>query len=225
MPSSDLPRLRIETPRLSDVPTAPGESPFRVKGVAWLDTLARHGELPGGTQAVMALLPSEGLRDYYSQPFLSTSWYDVMPMIFADAAAAAVANVSFEASLHDGSRRQAHRAFAGIYRSFVRLLVPSAVAWALPRLATTYFDFGPVTTERLGAQHVRGTVSGVPAFLADWYEIAALEFVLVALEYSGCVRPKLEWSERSEAGTLQGFLLQNLTFDITWIGARIRSQD
>jgi hypothetical protein len=212
--------LTVREPRIEEIPTAPGQSPFRIKGIAWRDTIARHEELPGGASAVSALLPSEPLRRFYAQSFLSSGWYDVMPMMFVDAAAAKIMGVSFEDSLRAGTRRQAHRVLSGIYRSFVKLMVPSAVAWALPRLAANYYDFGEVKTERVSVQHVRGVVAGVPVVLADWYAITSLEFVLVALELCGCVRPSLEWVIPASSSFRDGFALADLEFDIRWVGTR-----
>lgn len=212
--------LTVREPSIEQIPVAPGASPFRIKGLAWRDTIARHEELPGGCAAVSALLPTDAHRRFYEQSFLSTGWYDVMPMLFVDAAAASVQGLSLEQSLRTGTRRQAHRVLSGIYRSFVKLMVPSAVAWAIPRLAANYYDFGTVTTERVSVQHVRGVVAGVPVVLADWYAITSLEFVLVALELCGCVRPTLEWVIPASSATREGFALTNLEFDIRWVGTR-----
>lgn len=212
--------LTVREPTLEEIPTQPGESPFRIKGVAWQDTLARHQELPGGCDAVAALLPTEAHRSFYRQPFLASRFYDVMPMLFCDAAAAKVAGVPLDESLRSGTRRQAYRVLSGIYKSFVRLMVPSAVAWAIPRLASNYYDFGAVSTERLGVQHVRGRVVGVPEVLASWYALTSLEFVLVALELCGCVRPSLEMRALEGRSLRDGFVMLDLDFDIRWVGTR-----
>ncbi|MBL8683650.1 MAG: hypothetical protein JNK05_31050 [Myxococcales bacterium] len=220
--------LTVREPTLETIPTEPGKSPFRIKGVAWLDTLARHSELPGGCSAVASLLPTPAHRAYYEQSFLPSGWYDVLPMLFCDAAAARVAGLTLEDSLRQGTRRHAHRVLSGIYRSFVRVLVPSAVAWALPRLASNYYDFGSVTTERVSVQHVRGTVRGVPEVVADWYAVTSLEFVLVALDLCGCVKPTLDWTTHSTRDDPRraarepsgGFALTDLDFDIRWVGTR-----
>lgn len=212
--------LTIREPRIEDIPTGPGLSPFRIKGIAWRDTIARHDELPGGCAAVAALLPNDAHRAFYAQSFLSSGWYDVMPMLFVDSASARVQGLPFEQSLRVGTRRQAHRVLSGIYRSFVKLMVPSAVAWAIPRLAANYYDFGEVRTERVSVQHVRGVVRGVPVVLADWYAITSLEFVLVALELCGCVRPTLEWVIPASDARRDGFALTDLEFAIRWVGTR-----
>jgi hypothetical protein len=217
--------LTVREPTLEAIPTEPGKSPFRIKGVAWIDTLARHNELPGGCSAVASLLPTPAHRAYYEQSFLPSGWYDVLPMLFCDAAAARVMGLSLEDSLRQGTRRHAHRVLSGIYRSFVRVLVPSAVAWAIPRLASNYYDFGSVTTERVSVQHVRGTVRGIPEVLAEWYAVTSLEFVLVALELCGCVRPSLDWTtgrapSEQQPTSREGFALTDLDFDIRWVGTR-----
>ncbi len=212
--------LTVGEPSIEQIASAPGASPFRIKGVAWLDTVSRHHELPGGCAAVAALLPTDAHRRFYEQSFLPSGWYDVMPMLFVDAAAAKLQGLSFERSLRTGTRRQAHRVLSGIYRSFVKLMVPSAVAWAIPRLAANYYDFGDVTTERVSVQHVRGCVKGIPIVLADWYAITSLEFVLVALELCGCVRPTVEWGIPAGSMQREGFVLADLAFDIRWVGTR-----
>jgi hypothetical protein len=212
--------LTLREPTPHEILTAPGDSPFRIKGVAWRDTLARHQELPGGCEAVARQLPNDSLRGFYAQSFLASGWYDVLPMMFVDAAAARVAGLDYGESLRSGTRRQANRVLSGVYRTFMRMMVPSAVAWSLPRLAASYYDFGAVETERVDAQHVRGTVRGVPRVLAAWYATSSLEFVLVALELSGCVRPTLDWAAPHGGGTRDGYVLTDLTFDIRWVGTR-----
>ncbi len=212
--------LTLREPMLDEIRTAPGESPFRIKGVAWRDTIARHEEIAGGPAAVAAELPTDALRAFYAQSFLASGWYDVLPMMFVDAAAARVAGIAYADQLRSGTRRQAHRVLSGVYRAFMRMMVPSAVAWSLPRLSASYYDFGSVATERLGAQHVRGTVRGVPRVLAGWYATTSLEFVLVALELSGCVRPTFDWMAPHLGETREGYALTDLTFDIRWVGTR-----
>jgi hypothetical protein len=212
--------LTVREPCIEEIPTAPGHSPFRIKGVAWCETIARHEELPGGRSAVSALLPTEPLRRFYAQSFLPSGWYDVMPMLFVDAAAAKVMGVPLVEALRVGTRWQAHRVLSGIYRSFVKVMVPSAIAWAIPRLAANYFDFGAVTTQRVSVQRVRGVVAGVPVALAEWYAVTAGEFVLVALELCGCVRPSLEWEIPARSSFRDGFALVDLVFDIRWVGTR-----
>jgi hypothetical protein len=212
--------LSLREPSLEEISTEPGQSPFRIKGVAWRDTVARHAELAGGCERVAAELPTDAHRRFYQQPFLASGWYDVLPMLFVDAAAARVSGLDYGESLRQGTRRQATRVLSGIYKGFVRMMVPSAVAWALPRLASSYYDFGKVETERVGAQQVRGRVLGIPQVLAGWYALTSLEYVLVALELCGCVRPALDWSAPTGHATRDGYAMTELAFDIRWVGTR-----
>lgn len=197
-------------------PHAPGASPFRIKGVAYRDTIARHDSLPGGAARVRSELPTEALKNFYDGPFTAGGWYDVFPMVAVDAAAARVKGISFEQSLRDGTRAQARSVLNGVYRAMLALFSPSASAWALPRASSTYFDFGEVTTSRAGPQRVEGLCKAIPAPLGDWYSISCLEFSVVAMELSGAQNPRLLWMPPKPAGTRASLPLVDLAFELRW---------
>src|SRR5690349_4733816 len=64
------------------VPFAPGESPFRGKGVTYrnfVDYVEEH--LPGGRERLLAAIADPALRAFAAQRFLAGTFYDQMPMI------------------------------------------------------------------------------------------------------------------------------------------------
>lgn len=197
-------------------PHAPGGAPFRIKGVAYRDTIARHEALRGGVAALRRELPTEPLRRFYDGPFTAGGWYDVFPMVSIDAAAARLRGQSFEQSLREGTRAQAHAVLNGVYRTMLTLFSPTASAWALPRASATYFDFGETTTSRAGPQRVEGLCKGVPSAIADWFSLSCLEFALVALELSGAREPRLQWLPPRGAGVRAGLPVVDLRFELRW---------
>jgi hypothetical protein len=194
----------------------PGASPFHLKGTAYRNTVERHARSAPGREAVRAQLPTDALRSFYDQTFLVGGWYDVFPVVAIDAAFARTLGLEFGESLRVGTRSQANEVLHGVYRPILRLFSPKTIAWALPRLIATYYDFGQLETNRAVDGAFEGSISGVPAALADWYAVCSGEFVLAALELSGAKSPRIEWVPPKRDGARASHPLVCLRFTLTW---------
>lgn len=200
----------------ADLPFAPGESPYRMKGVAFRETIELFDKQPSGFERVKAALPTAELRRFFEQPFTPAGWYDVFAMAQLDMAAARAFRLSYDQWLRDSTRAQAQSVLHGIYRSFARMMAPSTIAWALPRVSATYFDFGKLTTHRSSPQSVTATFEDVPMLLAGWFSVVTGEFALEALKIAGTPQARLQWAPLTPRGARAGVALARLEFRFEW---------
>lgn len=203
-----------------ELPCAIGASPFRIKGMAYRQTWESCADLPGGPAAVAARLPGGEAGAFLQQTFLAGGWYDVLPMIWLDAAKAEVAGLAYERSLAQQSARHARATLGGIYQAFLRLISAGMTASVLPRMMQTYYDFGELTTSHAAPDHVSVVVRGIPLLIADWYMICSGAFVTEALSLGGAHRPSASWGTPKASGMRGRFALTDLTCHLRWGGAR-----
>src|SRR5579862_3088461 len=79
------------------LPFAPGASPFRQKGNAFLGDFEYYAaKVPGGPGAVLAAIPDAPTRAFLSQRFVASEWYDAYPNVSMQLAAARLCGLSFE---------------------------------------------------------------------------------------------------------------------------------
>jgi hypothetical protein len=200
----------------ADLPCAVGESPFRIKGVAYQHTFGTCDKAPGGREAVLAAIPSRAGREYLAQTFLASAWYDVLPMVWLDAATAHVRGLPPELALRNDSIDLARTSLRGIYKSMLQILSSATVASVLPRLMNTYYSFTSSRAERVGPTEVHAVVAGMPALLRDWYMVSGTAFGEEALALSGTKSPSLVWLPPKPSGMKDRFALNELTCRITW---------
>lgn len=203
-----------------ELPFAPGDSPFRIKGIAFRETLDQIAKEPDGLARVRAQLPRDDLRRFFEQPFVVGGWYDVFAMTQLDGAAARVFGMTYEAWLRESTRKQVGTSLAGIYRSMVKLLSPATLAWGLPRLSSTYFDFGNVATKRSSPESVRMSVEEVPTVLVPWFQLACTEFTVEALRVTGNPDARAAWQSVSATGVRRGMPTSRMEVEFFWKGAR-----
>ncbi|MCK6592680.1 MAG: hypothetical protein L6Q76_34420, partial [Polyangiaceae bacterium] len=156
------------------VPFAPGESPFHAKGVQYVDAIAYYKEhIPGGWEGIVGGIDEPKLKAYLSQRFLAGAWYDVFPYV----AVHRIASISVGQPYLDFIRRMAgwliDRQFRGIYRVFLKIGRPDAVAQGLPGIASKYYDFLRVDVKQIGPGHYETRAGGLPVVVAPTYQAAS----------------------------------------------------
>ncbi len=172
-------------------PFAPGESPFRGKGLIYLGS-QRYAEdhLPRGWGAVLDQLRGEpALVEFLSQRFLAASWYDALPMAALTRAGARAAGLSFNAFSKRRAEWQAEHDARGTYQTLLRLTSPEVVVERVVRVTGQYFDFGSARFERLGERHFRVVRDGVPRPLYAWYAAMSEPYCLRLLRLAGARDP------------------------------------
>lgn len=207
------------------VPFVPGESPFRAKGIQYVDSITYYNEhIPGGWEGLTAGIGEPRLRAYLSQRFLAGAWYDVFPYV----AAHRVASISLGQPYLDFIRRMAawliDRQFRGIYRVFLKIGRPDAVVRSLPDIAAKYYDFLRVDLKQLGPCHYETRAGGLPAVVAPSYQVASEVAVIKALEIAGGRNIRHRWMPAEPDGEAHGLPLVRVRREIRWESGRIANE-
>jgi hypothetical protein len=178
-----------------NLPFPAGASPFRVKGVFHkgnLDYLERV--VPGGVSVVLSRVKNKAFREFFEQPFVAASFYDVFPLAAICTVGAALCSMSPERFLTLRARYQAEQQATGVYRSLLTLTSPSMVATKLPLLAAQLYDFGTTEAHEVGPGCVEVVRGETPALLLPWYIPGTEAYVVTALRLSGAKNPRASTS-------------------------------
>jgi len=193
----------------------PGESPFHIKGVAYLGHLEwvdKH--FPGGRPAFMALL-SPTMSAYFSQHFLAMKLHDFLPFAAAGHTCARALGMGFVEFVEMRARYQAEIDLNGIYRLLLKLTSPKQVATRLPKLMTQYFDFGNLRVLKEEAFAVKFEVDRLPTLAVDWFGAVYTAYSEIALIAAGGHLPTLDL-EVHPGLELHGFAASRLTGIVRW---------
>ena len=180
---SDAPQLEQQ----HELPVAPGESPFKVKGISYrgiMGFLDKQGE-EFTDQVLQSFSPD--LQAFYRQPFLGASLYDVLPIRPLTAAIAQRLGVSHRAYLHAGATKQAKFDGRTVYRGTAHLDPFEIVR---RHASLKYYSFLQtacvIHEEELRAEEY---VRGMPQYLAEWYIAAQEGYLAEALRRAGAKDP------------------------------------
>jgi hypothetical protein len=195
---------------------APGESPFHVRGTAYighLEWLDRH--FPGGRAAFLAAL-TPPMRAFFNQTFLAISMHDFLPLAAAGQVCARVMGKSLFDFVEMRARHQAAVDIEGVYKILLKLSSPRLVATRLPKIMSNYFDFGE--TSRLTDDEplcVRFQVATLPQLLVEWFTACYTGYVEVVLGAAGGHLPTIDFVAEA-APDLHGFAASRLTGIVRW---------
>jgi hypothetical protein len=211
--------------RYLDVPFAPGESPFRCKGVNYVDAIAYYtAHVPGGWEGLISSIGEPRLKAYLSQRFLAGTWYDVFPFVVAHR----VTSLSAGQPYLDFIRRMAawtlDREFRGIYKVFLKIGRPDAVVRSLPDIANKYYDFLRVEVKQIGPGHYETRASGLPTVVAPSYQTASEVAVIKALEITGARNIRHRWMPTEPVGQAHGLPVVRVRREMRWESGRIAQE-
>jgi len=164
--------------------TLPGAGPFRTKGNLYRGGIEMLRHL-GIWDAVLAALPDDEHRQFFSQTFLAGSWYDLFPVQTLDEVASVLRGVTLQAHIQDNTKFQFGRDVNGLYRLLLRFSNPSAMVERVNRLSAQYFDFGESEVSAVQPRSATVTRRGVPTTLAPWFAEASISYVKVAMRAAG----------------------------------------
>ena len=197
-------------------PFSPGRSPFRQKGSAYLgDFEMLDATVRGGFAQVLREAAPE-VRDFLSQKFHPSDWYDVLPNPYMQLAAATLRGVSFEQHQRDTGKWHAARAIRGVYRALLSCLSNESVALWGPRISTIYHEFGKCRTEAAGERVVRCLRTGVPQALVGWLAPTIIGFTETALVLAGAKSALLRFDEPEPDGDASKYPLFRLAGRVAW---------
>ncbi len=205
-----------------DLPFPAGTSPFRIKGTAYIGHLDyAETQIPGGQAAIVAELRDPKLRDFFRQQFLASSWYDILPMLPLGAATARLVGMPLDDFLRYRTRLQAERDVRGVYKMLLQFVSVEALALRIPRIASTYYDFGTADSSVVAPGHVESRRTGVPEFILPWHNPVTETFMERVISLGGGKSPSVKVTGVERDGTAHGVRLAAVTFTCRW---RVRGE-
>ncbi len=196
-------------------PFEAGTSPFRIKGQGYRGQLSYLDRLPGGRRRVFEALARPTAEAFYGQPFLSSVWYDVVPLIATTAAVAMVHGESFETRTRDRARHQVHEDMKGIQRMIMRLAPAKVVARRVPHSVAQYFDFVDVDAEAAGASSIRFALRRIPTPIDTWLGVVVGTYIEEMVRSGGVASVDVALT-RHDDGRTAGVGAHRLHYDVSW---------
>jgi hypothetical protein len=198
-------------------PFTPGESPFRCSGVVYQGLLAFiENNVTGGFERILVELRDPALVAFVRQRFHLASAYDIVPLPYIGQAIARARGVSYAQQIVDSNRWSVRSRFFDLYRSLVTMVSAEALAVGLARVASIIQHFGSARVDTAGPRHLRGTRSGVPFVLVEWWILSTDAFLKAALDRLGAPSAHVTFDEPRLQGSQAGQPLYTIEFDVTW---------
>jgi hypothetical protein len=203
--------------QVSDVlATAPGTSPFHVRGVFY-DQVRKHAaQEPGGLRAFLSEIRDDGARQFMSQRFGWADWYDAIPMVPVQAALCRLQDGDFETLVRKRSRAAGESLVPRVFRMLLGLGSPQAAATHIPRLLAYYFDFGEVRIET-GKTTGKGQFMNVPRVIAPSYVNTLIGFIEGGLRLMGAKLVEASYSDVAAGPPLHGFATISCQANFRWV--------
>ena len=168
------------------LPFAPGQSPFRTKGLTYRAHLAYiEAHVPGGSAAVNANFSEQSVGAFFEQPFTAGGWYDVFPLVAAGGVCARLLALPLDTFLRRRAQQQVEQDFGGIYQYIAKMVSGGLLLKGISAGLGRYFDFVTAASEKFPDGSIQITIHGVPECMADWFRIANSAYIESALAASG----------------------------------------
>lgn len=152
------------------MPRTPGKSPFHVKGLAYKGLM--HfvtTKIDGGVAVLAASMRDATLRDYITQTFLASTFYDALPLVAASAAAANFINTPLDTFAQNQGRAQAKYDVDHSFRAFIQGRTIEDFPSRCKLIASRYFDFGEWEANSFSPGTITFVVKGIPAWASPWF--------------------------------------------------------
>jgi hypothetical protein len=199
------------------LPFRPGESPFKIKGVAYRGHLEYVSEfVDGGVDEMLRGFRDPALVEFFQQKFLPSTFYDIIPLIVAGYVCARQTRKSFSEFVRIRSRYQAERDVGGVYRVLIKLVSPMHVIERLSALQSQYLSFAEGGVEVLGDKHVLFTRPKLPHLLAHWTGNVLEAYVDVLLTRAGARNVLARPLPLLADGQVHGVAAVKWQCDVTW---------
>lgn len=198
------------------LPFAPGDSPFRLKGTGYRGHMKyAEANVPGGTRAMIDALRDPRLKAWFQQPFLASTFYDILPLLPAGRVCADLIGVPYEQYLEARTVTQAAEDLGGVYAVLLKIASTNAVALRLPRLLSQYFDFSKIETRVVAPGRIECTTSQLPKILLVWYRVVLLTYVREAI-LRGTKSVRVTHEPPEPDGAVQGGATVRFRWTIAW---------
>jgi hypothetical protein len=132
------------------------------------------------------------------------------------AALARLRGEEFEASVRDATRAAAHDLVPRVFRYFVQLSGPTALASRVPQVVMHTVDFVRVSIDRQRPDGFIGTGAGIPAIIAPNVANLVLGFFQGALELGGTTGVTARYFDVKKDGERDGFETLMVRYEFSW---------
>lgn len=199
------------------VPFAPGESPYRIKGVVYNDLFAYLDEqIPGGRAVVLNRLKASKLEPFFAQPFVSIGWYDIFPLVALQKAAAHTLETPHLDLVRSFARWTFPRQVYGVYKFLLKLTTPDTMVRSLGRAVAQFYDFVRVDVEQVRPKMYVSRGANIPDMLAPPYMASSEVALLILLDIAGAKGVRHRWLPPTDDGEQGGVRLVTVTREISW---------
>ena len=212
MPSAQTSSIRIST----QLPCKPGASPFHIKGIAYRGIVQLVKSLEGGIDAVEAEIDDERLLGFLRQPFLASSWHDILPMMPVNAAIARVLGKPLDVLAREQGTSQARFDGEHVYRRLFDKMTFENMPPLMARFERQYYDFGDSHAELVAPGHVLLRRLGVPEFITRWYGPMHAAYAEQVLRTKGATFVESTVSPPTDAGKRDGFPVVDIDTHLLW---------
>jgi hypothetical protein len=191
---------------VAPLPCPPGESPFRIKGIAYRGLLLLvEQRVAGGLDALCEVLDDERLVAFVRRPFLAATRYDILPMLPLNAGLAQLLGRPLPLLSRDTAIAQARYDARTVYRSMVEVRTLADLATRLPRFGIQYYDFGAFGGRDEGPGHVVVRRAGLPRYIVPWYAPMQAAYVEEIVRQLGAKRAEAVARREEPTGSERGF--------------------
>jgi hypothetical protein len=197
------------------LPCAPGEGPFRIKGVAYRGLIVLVERLvPGGVDALCEALGDEALGAFVRQPFLASSRYDILPMLPLNTAIAELLGTTLARFSRDAAFGQARYDARHVYRPLVDAHTLTDLATRLPRFGIQYYDFGGYECTEVAPGHLVIRRTGLPRYIVPWYAPMQAAYMEEIVRQLGARRSEAAARRETSDGYDRGIEVCTLDTDV-----------
>lgn len=193
----------------------PGTSPFHARGIFYDHLLKHASTLPGGIPRFLSEMRDPAVREFMSQRFKWTEWYDAIPMTAAQVALCRIDAGEFETLVRARARRAAQNLVPRLFRVVLGMGNPKLAAEHLQSLLVRHYDFSDLAVEVTGNEG-RGTVQRLPRRIAPSFVNVVVGLVDGALGLMGAKSIEGGYSNVREAPPAHGFPTVSCDIHFRW---------
>jgi hypothetical protein len=204
-------------PNFKDAPFRVGESPFKIKGSAYQDTLKRYDDfVPGGSARVLASVPA-ALAQFARGPFHAREWFDVFPMVYTDAVAARIADLDLFAFAQKLGASRAQTDMGGAHQAVIKSLSPRHAIDQIFSFSALQLNFVEGAEVRsMPSNGARLSYVGVPSPLGPWSAAGTGHYISACVALGGAKNVQFAIESITPAAIADGIETCRITLRFSW---------
>lgn len=212
-----LPKSKLGLEPWPPLPCAPGDSPFRIKGMPYRGLAVMVARaVPGGMDGFCNALDDARLAPFFRQTFLASGRYDVLPLVPLFATLARILKMPFEALVTEASAAQAKYDAKTVFKAMWSTTTVEGIAERIRRFGLQYFDFGEYEGTVPEPNRLVLVHPGVPEYLFPWYSPMHLSYTVTCARGAEPIEIVSATNEATPAGTVRGYPVVTSRTEIRW---------